>query len=381
MLMQLWIATALTSCVLCSAAWADDAPPASAGYKALKHAPPAALAGTWAVLDRDGANRQVEKYLSSLGGGESGTGVVVSPAFKIATDNVSFTICGHDGQQGGQGKNYLALVDARKGLVLHKTAAPGNDALQERSWDTSKLQGREVRIEVHDGDSGGAYAWLGIGRIDAGPELRVDFRQGLPQAWKTESKPIEPRAETVEGGVPFRRYAGEYTMVPASGAAEIACGFKAERLFVLGCVVPEGKPLEEYGQIEIVYRGGPTDTFPLVYGFNLETAGTHLSRSKAMHLHPSGDVFQHYMVLGPRPEVIEKIVLRRHPERALPRITAITGQTAAEGPGLEPLPGGKPGAEESAWIESHTITSKSPDMDQVKAEIRRAHKLPPPDAH
>lgn len=369
-----WTAAAL-AVLLCAVAAAAETPTASKQYKALKHAPAASRTATWAVLDRDGANRPVEKYLSSLGGGESGTGVIVSPTFKIASDEITFTVCGHDGPRGGQGKNYVALVETASGNVLQKTPAPGSDAMQERSWDTSKLRNREVRVEVHDGDPAGAYAWLGVGRIDAGAALSVDFRAGLPEGWTTQAKPAEHRPEIVRGGIPFRRYTAEYSMMPAAGDAEFPCGFQADRLFVLGCVVPEAKPLDLCGEIEIVYRQGPPERYPLKYGFTLETAGTFLSRSKAMYLHPSGDVFQHYLVLGPRPEVIEKIVLRRRPGQALPRITAVTCETGAESENLEALPDCKPSPEEAAWIESHAITSRAPDLDAIRAEIRRAHKL------
>lgn len=376
MLIRAYFGAALLAIALCAAASAADRPNASKHYKALKHSPDAA-SGTWAILDRDGANRQVPKYLSSLALGESGTGIVVSPSFRVAVDKITFSICGHDGPGGGQGKNYIALVDVRGGKMLRQTMAPGADPMQEQSWDVAKLHEREVRIEVHDGDAGGAYAWLGVGRIDAGPALRVDFRHGLPEGWLARSQPYEHRAEVLAGGVPFLRYLAEFSMIPASGVREIPCGFAAERLFVLGCTIAEGEPLETYGDIEIVYRQGQAERFPLMCGFTLDIAGKMLSPSKAMHLRPSNDPFQHYLVLGPRPEVIEKIVLRRNPERGvLPRITAITCQTRAESENLAPLPDWAPSGEESAWIGSHTITAASPDREAIMAEIRRAHQLP-----
>ena len=129
-------ATSVVGAVFCGvllvAITADET--AGATYKALK-IPPPTFGSTWAVLERDGANRKVEPYLSSLGKGEAGTGVVSSPPFIIADDKITFTICGHDGQGGGRNENYVALVDARKGNTLMKTPAPGNDAMQERSWD------------------------------------------------------------------------------------------------------------------------------------------------------------------------------------------------------------------------------------------------------
>jgi len=76
-------------------------------YKALECPLPPSM-GTWAILDRDGANRKVEPYLSSLGGGESGAGIIVSPVFSMKCDRIDFTICGHDGQQGGRNQNFIS---------------------------------------------------------------------------------------------------------------------------------------------------------------------------------------------------------------------------------------------------------------------------------
>lgn len=77
----------------------------SGQYKALV-CPQQTLRSTWAILKRDGANRETEPYLSSLGQGESGTGIVSSPPFLIEVDTIHFTIRGHDGQGGGKKKLY-----------------------------------------------------------------------------------------------------------------------------------------------------------------------------------------------------------------------------------------------------------------------------------
>ncbi|MHC4175979.1 MAG: hypothetical protein ACYSWU_00635, partial [Planctomycetota bacterium] len=212
------IAAALLGGLLTMAAMAQETGRVSAKYKALK-CPAPTLVTTWAVLERDGANRPVEPYLSSLGQGESGTGVVTSPPFRIAGDTITFTICGHDGQGGGRGENYVALVDVRKGRTLMKTTAPGDDALKERSWDVSRLKGMEVQIEVHDGNRGSAYAWLGIGRIDAEEAMKVDFHKGMPKGWERPQRAADVRYEPVAGGVPFKRNANMFSLIPTAGSA------------------------------------------------------------------------------------------------------------------------------------------------------------------
>lgn len=371
---RMGMAAAAMILVLSGAEAADEATGVSKIYRALKCPAPLA-ASTWAIMDRDGGNRPVEPYLSSLGQGESGRGTVVSPPFTIDSDTITFTLCGHDGMGGGRGENFLALVDLRKGRTLEKTPAPGNDAMQTLSWDVSRLKGTEVRIEAHDGNAEGAYAWFGIGRIDAGESLRVDFRQGLPEGWQTEGPPMSLRPEVVSGGLPFRRYANIYTLMPRGKAAGIPCGFKAKRLFVLGGTIAGGKLLDECGAIEVLYAGGAQDTIPLVVGFTLDAQYKQFHPSPALRLHPSEDPFQHYFVIECRDAVIEEIRLVPHPDAGnLPQITAITCETDATAETLEELPDAQPQADEKAWILKNAISAEGLTIEKVRQEVQRGSK-------
>ncbi len=338
-----------------------EGPAAVSGrYRALI-CPVGSGGGTWTILDRDGANRPVKPYLSSLGEGEMGTGVFRSPPFAIASDRIQFTLCGHDA--GGGGKNILALTDAATGEVLRKTAAPGNDALQDRSWDVKDLEGRKVRLEARDGIALGAFAWMGVGRIDAGPAFSVDFEKGPSLEGWIASRP--PEAETrkegpvVGPGVPFRDL--RRSVVPLTGGARIPCGFKAKKVFLLGCTVEYGAPGDRRGEVEIVYRGGASDRIPLVIGFTLECEDKVLGRSKALRLRPTDDPFLYSLALAPREEVIERIEIRR--EQGPPGIISIRGitcETDSKAETLKDLPGLAPGAEEESWIESHALSADSP---------------------
>jgi len=358
---------ALASCALAGAEGA------STRYKAVEIQslidPP-----TWGILERDGANRPVDRYLSSLCGGEAGTGVIASPSFSISADAVQFTICGHDGQGGGAGRNSIALVDAATGKALLETPAPGSDSLQVRSWDVKALRGRKVRIEVRDDMAAGAFAWLGVGKIDAGPELKVDFKEGLPGGWTTASRPRKAKAVEVKGGVPFLDH--RRTIVPPSGEVKIPCGFEAKRIFLLGCTVGSGKPLEERGGVTIVYKEGPPERYPLIVGFTLELEFKLLSGSKAMQLHPSGDPFLYYLAIAPRAGSIERIELRCAPSGSSPPlISGITFETGAASEGLQPLPACEPGPEESSWIESHELSAGRPSLPEILAEVKRVNKM------
>jgi len=245
----------------------------------------------------------------------------------------------------------------------------------------SKRKKQEVRIEVHDGNMGSGFAWLGVGRIDAGTALKIDFRKGLPKSWRRPETTESVRYELVPGGIPFNRYANAFTVIPKQGSVEIPCGFAAGRLYFLGCTVPGGKVLTTYGGIEVHYKTGSPDVFPLVCGFTLDGWHKRLSRSEAMHLHPSADPFQHYLVIKPRDGVIAKLRFVAQPDRnPIPRITAITCETTAESEHLMPLPAGAPSADEAAWIASHTISADAPKLGAIMEKIRAAHKLPSPSA-
>lgn len=271
----------------------------NARFKALK-CPQPSQGTTWAILKRDGANREIPAYLSSLGQGEGGTGSIASPPFTITDGSIAFTVRGHDGPGGGLGTNYVALVDVRKGKVLRKTEAPGNDALQERSWDVKDLKGMTVRVEVHDGNRAGAFAWLGVGMIDAGLAMKVDFTQGMPTGWISSQVETTIRLALVTGEVPFLSNTSVYSVIPEKGDVEIPCGFTAKRLFLLGCTVGLGQPMEIYGGVELHYQSGTVDIIPLMVGFTLDSQDKLLSSAPSIHMHPSGNPFQYYVPLALR---------------------------------------------------------------------------------
>ncbi len=123
----------------------------------------------WVVEKRkssDGNNES--QFLCSLTpGGEKYTGVVRSRTFVIP-DKLGFFMAGHDGPpgKGPRKKNLIRLVDAESHEVLTHSGPPRNDTAQPFSWDLSKWAGKQGAIEIVDGDSGDAYAWLAVGRFE-----------------------------------------------------------------------------------------------------------------------------------------------------------------------------------------------------------------------
>jgi hypothetical protein len=191
-----------------------------------------------------------------------------------------------------------------------------------------------VRIEVVDGNALSAFAWLGIGRIEAGETLTVDFRQGMPEGWQTvirsEDEQSRKSLVNLEGPVPFRGYEDTYTWIPESGVARVLVGAQVARLFVLGGTVPASRALQTYGYLDLIYDDNTQETYPLVYGFTLEGAYQLPRRHEGLHVLPVGDGTQGMLVIRPADKLLARVELRRAaPDRPRPRISAITCELAA----------------------------------------------------
>ena len=118
---------------------------------------------------RDGKNLRV---LSSLARGEQQTGILRSPEF-TAGGTVGFWLCGHDGppDRPAKQRNAVRLRETTTGAVLFEARPPRDDAAMQVLWNTAPQAGRRVVLEVTDGDTGDAYAWLAVGEIEGAPAL------------------------------------------------------------------------------------------------------------------------------------------------------------------------------------------------------------------
>ena len=96
-------------------------------------------------------------------GGESFTGVLRSKAFPIPA-KLSILLCGHDGypEKLAQGLNFVRLHNAATGAEIARVPAPRRDDIVQRDLDLGAYAGNDGYLELVDGDTGNAYAWLGF---------------------------------------------------------------------------------------------------------------------------------------------------------------------------------------------------------------------------
>lgn len=116
---------------------------------------------------RNSADGQTgSKLHSSFPTGESKTGIYRSDSFRMPTE-FSFYIAGHDGvpDKPIRNRNLVRVRDSVTQTILHSWSPPRNDTAQRVQWEPGDAAGREVFVELVDGDDGGAYAWLAVGRF------------------------------------------------------------------------------------------------------------------------------------------------------------------------------------------------------------------------
>jgi putative heme-binding domain-containing protein len=122
----------------------------------------------WIYEQRAFADGTTGRVLSSFPRGEGLTGSLRSPTFD-APESVEFWLCGHDGppDKPALGRNSVRLYSAETLEPLRQARPPRNDVAQRIEWDLSRWKGQRVFLEITDEDTGGAYAWLAIGRLKA----------------------------------------------------------------------------------------------------------------------------------------------------------------------------------------------------------------------
>ena len=110
---------------------------------------------------------QKSKLIDSRPGGERATGIYRSPEFTIPA-RFTFYLAGHRGfpREEAHQLTRVELHEASTGKILATAYPPRNDTAQRIEWKLDEHAGRQGYLEIVDGDSAEAYAWLAVGRFD-----------------------------------------------------------------------------------------------------------------------------------------------------------------------------------------------------------------------
>ncbi|OYP36591.1 PVC-type heme-binding CxxCH protein [Rhodopirellula sp. MGV] len=158
----------------------------------------------WDISDKRNSSdgQQHSKLYSSFPHGEPLTGTYRSSAFELPK-TFSFYFAGHDGDPSKplQQKNFVALHDVATGAVIQRWSPPRNDTAQQITWDSADAQGKSVYLELVDGDTAGAYAWIAVGRfsVDAlnPSELLQNRRLATALVADFQLKQLKPALRTL----------------------------------------------------------------------------------------------------------------------------------------------------------------------------------------
>lgn len=236
--------------------------------------------GTFRILTYDGAHRSTPPYLSSLGNGEQGTGMIRSPVFSLHTPKIRLLVNGWDGQAGDREENRFQLLDAETKEVLFSSPPPQSDFPQWLEWDVSQFQGHNVYLRIVDGNSESAFAWLGLWEVDAGEDFSIRFSENPSLAgWSAEGE----QQVYLESPIPF--LASAVAQFSESSSMRLIINARAKHIFLLGMTnsLDQGCPVwgdpndlasrlfigDELGRIKLKYVDGKEEVYPLVLGESL----------------------------------------------------------------------------------------------------------------
>ncbi len=131
---------------------------------------------SWTVEQLRCQDGQTADVFSTRPRGERATGIYRSSEFVLPA-TLSFFCAGHCGppDEPCRGLNKVRLLDVLTGSVIAEANVPRNDTAQRIQWDLSSHQGRAGYLELIDGDSGDAYAWMAVGRFSVAALDPVSF--------------------------------------------------------------------------------------------------------------------------------------------------------------------------------------------------------------
>ncbi len=120
----------------------------------------------WAIQRQPREGRAEGLFFGGRPDGELGVGILRSEPFPLPA-TLTFWLAGHDGfpDRPAVGKNRVLLRDVQTGRILAETSAPRQDAAVQVEWRIPDRVDQEVLLEVVDGLSASAYAWIAVGEF------------------------------------------------------------------------------------------------------------------------------------------------------------------------------------------------------------------------
>ena len=259
----------------------------------------------WFAQRRRSSDGQEHPFLCSLPpGGETLTGSLRSAPFQIP-ERLTFFIAGHDGfpDRPAGGKNYIRIIDAEDGAEIVRSPPPRNDTAQEVTWDLVAQSGKVGIIEVVDGDAGGAYAWLAVGRFSH-PSLHADDLSAGHADMVGTAATMAARYGLADTAGAFRsRLADPATPVPSRGPIAAALSEFAKQGGDGGAAILAAAaqllamPLPAVVEERVI--GAFLEPDPGLPEFVFATAGPELRRTFAEHL--AGDPVSARALVGAAP--------------------------------------------------------------------------------
>lgn len=131
----------------------------------------AALAiNPWALRDRTTTSGETRSFLDSIVHGEQQTGILRSRSFPLPKE-IQFWLCGQDGLPGAKSpeSNLIRVLLADGNQVIAQQTVPRNDVASHYALSTGEHAGKPGYVEVVDGNSAAAYAWIAV--RDFSPEV------------------------------------------------------------------------------------------------------------------------------------------------------------------------------------------------------------------
>lgn len=138
-------------------------------------------------------------FFSSLPGGEKGVGILRSRAFVLPIQ-LEFQLCGHLGspKHSPSPENRIVLRDFETGQEIQSALPPRSDIATTCKWKAGRFAGRRAYIEVVDGLSAGAYAWIAFSQFT--PQV-VSAPQPNSQSTSSVEKAVQLLVHQQQAGI------------------------------------------------------------------------------------------------------------------------------------------------------------------------------------